>query len=82
MACQDRGWWPVLWPARAWADRPVSVASQCWAGGLVSRLARTKAGGWHIGPPGQGLVGWNRGLKLAARLTGFMLLELYSCQAH
>ena len=79
MACQVRGWWPVLsWPARAWAGRPVSVARQGWAGGLVSRLARTEAGGRRIGPPGQGLVGRCR----PCSRSGLESRHGASCQAH
>ena len=78
VACQVRGWWPVSWPARAWAGRSVSVTSQGWAGGLVCRLARTEAGDRHIGPPGQGLVGRCR----PCSRSGLESRDGASCQAH
>ena len=56
MAHQDRGWWAGVAACRAGGWQAGSVASQDWAGRLVSRLTRTEAGGRCIGPPGQGLV--------------------------
>ena len=82
MACQGRDWQAGFGGPPGLAGGPASWPHQdrgWWAG--VWRT-RTGAGGQCVDAPGQRLVAsvgfvpglcWNRGMELAARLTGLML---------